>query len=182
MRRTLHIMLLAALSVAPSAVAAQSLSAGFAVTDVGAPSPFGLSFSLPIAPLTGTVGYTFDGFLTLIDARGDGVSATPSALPEFFRLGVFDGSSWFVVDDIGGTSAITGAGTTTQSASGTFDCSAIGACTLMRLDVAFELSGNEDQLIGSGTFTLQPTAVPEPGTLALLGLGALGMFRRRRAA
>ena len=95
---------------------------------------------------------------------------------------MFDGSFWFVVDEVGGTSAITGPGTTTQSASGTFDCSVIGACTLIRLEVAFELSGNEDQLIGSGAFTLQPTAVPEPGTLALLGLGALGMFGRRRAA
>ena len=46
-------------------------------------------------------------------------------------------------------------------------------------------SEDEDPDIDQGTiysFTLRPSAVPEPGTLGLLGLGLLGLGLTRRKA
>jgi hypothetical protein len=78
---------------------------------------------------------------------------------------------------VGGTADLLGPGTVAFTASGPFDCGV--ACTALRVTVSFTLSGY-DQASSTGTFTLVPSEVPEPGTLALLAACAIALVAQRR--
>lgn len=101
----------------------------------------------------------------------------------FFQLSPLDLAGFIVRTELGG-SELTGpvAWTTTAFDNAAFDCGATG-CDTMEVLISFTLSPG-DALTMVGRFDVEPAAVPEPATLAVIGLGlaGLGFARRRRAA
>jgi hypothetical protein len=162
---------------------------GLAVVDFGPPSTFGFFFSGPIVP-TGpgtTVAASIVGGLT--DFTGDGVSLTPTAAhtqvndvgPPTTNAGVDVGDPFAAPPGLPGAFYAYG-----PFGAGPMPGPAGGPFTSMDVSAEFTLSGGEDiaALTGFFSITEAPTAIPEPSTLALAGLGAAGLagWARRRAA
>ena len=56
-----------------------------------------------------------------------------------------------------------------------------GSVSSMQAMWGFTLSGGNTSASGSSRFTITGTTIPEPATVALLGLGGLALLRKRRA-
>lgn len=165
-----------------------SVSFYVGVTDVGTPSTFTLSITLPIVP-TGSpnlVSASVGG--TLTDVKGDGVSLTPSPGPLAW-VGTVGSPNTSLGVDVGPAASHTSApGSPPWSYSyGTFSAGPTagptpGPWTVLSGTFSFTLSGGEDVADLNGSLTI--TAVPEANGGLMVGaiaLGSVALWRRRRA-
>ncbi len=175
--RTVVSTLALLVAVGASSAQAQSLSYAVAVTDFGAPTVFGFSFLIPIAPTTGLYNYSVTLAATLTDGGDGAISMSPVApATSMFSFGV--GSTELSADALGSVTSSFGPLTFT----GMVDCGAI-VCSSLYAMLTFAGSGGDDFYGATGSIVLTQivSRVPEPGSLALLvlGLGGLAFMRRR---
>lgn len=155
----------------------------------------------PVAQVTWGA-YSFDGTSTLFSTAAPG-AATARASAQGAAGAVVGGIADGSVYPVGGGATYTGTAVVTQYS--TNDSSFTGALAVNGMSSSFGLAANRDVVVGAGssaanfyqfdpqtagnklgTFQLDGAgamtfqAVPEPGTYALLGLGALGMYFFRR--
>lgn len=178
-----------------------SLLFGSVAFDFGAPSSFGFTFILPLAPTVSNpsnVSDSFSGSVTNgpFPQADAGVTVTalapPPAIPvdgdgitemQVFTLSDDGGLTWKNVGlDVGVTESIplapSSSGLTSTYNMGPISTIAGGPWTHMRADINFRLSGGGDIFTFNGAKIL----IPEPSAvlLALTCLGALQLRRRSR--
>ena len=182
------------------------LSLALLLSIVGQASAIAITYSEQ-ATVTGTIGnFTFSNAVLTIWWTGD--TANVQNLGGFFEndaaantvnlsisgfgsalftdaLYVFDNQGAITVGFADAGSSILD---TVDNAFGTYDLTtAIGPITnssFIRPDVFFPTDQGPLNILSAGnsTFTATTSAIPEPTTLSLLGLGLLGVWRRRRTA
>lgn len=170
--RSIGVVLVSLLSGAQAQAAFISGSIG--VTDIGTPSTFSFTLSSPVSPnLTGMLTWSAVVSGTLTDSpQGDGISATP------FGGSIFEfiiGSTTVGTDTLGTITASPFSG----NYGGSFDCGLAG-CNSISSAVHFTGSGGGDGYGLSFQFDVNPASVPEPESLALVGLGLCGIAAVRR--
>jgi hypothetical protein len=167
-------ILLSALTFSPNPL----LSASVNVVDFGAGTDFAITFSGLLALGGDSFDYTLSGNAELTDASGDGVSAADRSV---FGL---DGLLFGAVDLVGlaalGSGGLSSPGSHPFApATGAASCI---ACAIQVLAISFGGSGGGDQFAFSSQLDIERaiSAVPEPGTMGLLGLGLALLYARRR--
>ncbi len=152
-------------------------------TDAGAPTTFLVTFAIPLIVSPGDLDYTLDG---KVDGKREARQFTKYTLNSnaghFFGL---LGDS--VPPDIVAVTAVSEslpadaseADIVAPTVNGTTNCL---TCDLFGLAMGFSGGGQGSMYAISGRFdVIEANSVPEPGTVALIGLGLAGLsFRRRR--
>jgi hypothetical protein len=168
--------------------------------DFGASSTFGFSISIPIVGITGANLVDASFIASVIDATGDGVSASPSLLGDPDG----DGTEEFQINELG--LAFTNAGVDVGHAFADAGPNTPGAPIAVPADVegpiagpagpwgfmksslGVTLSGSADSIAVNGFFQVTDNTttqvIPEPSTILLVGAGILGLgvasWRRKR--
>jgi hypothetical protein len=166
-------ILLSALTFSPNPF----LEASVSIVDHGPSSTFLINFTGPLNLGTDEFDYTLEGSATLTDATGDGVSAgTVTALG---LSGIVIGAVDFVgLASLGSTGLSVSGSQPLGQTTGSGNCA---TCANQSLSIGLVGSGGGDQYVVNARLDLTAaTAVPEPGTLGLLGLGLAVLFARRR--
>jgi hypothetical protein len=186
MRVNVAAVLLVLMLALPGSAAAVSLSLSVTVTDLGEPSAFLVSFSIPIVINAPTlVTASLSG--TLTDGGTDGVSIAPIS-------GALDSDGDGILEILVATvnsftvnlGVDVGPASTTAGAYGPFSAGPqayLGplAPTTLDLTLSFRLSGGGDSASFNGIVTLvEVAAVSEPATVWLLMSGAAVIVLRRQ--
>lgn len=176
-----------------------SLAFAASVTDFGAPSTFGFTFTLPLAPLVPNPSTVFDSLSgSVTNGSGDDGGVTVTAMPplgipvdgdgipeiQVYTLSDDGGLTWKNVGLDAGPTTFIPLAPFASGGYGIFNQGPIatipgGPWTHMRADINFMLSGGGDAFSFNGAKVLEP--IPEPSTVLLTLIAAAigGCFRRR---
>lgn len=151
------------------------LSVSGLITDIGAPSSFLITATLPIPEINGPATYAIGGNLTT-----DGQAGLVSGYSRFFGFFVNGTSLSSYVD------GPFGPGSVSFSDTGALDCGLIGGCVSIQNQFAAVGPGDSQTMTFSTSFDLDAgtSSVPLPASLPLVlaGLGCFAVLAQRRRA
>lgn len=160
--------------IAPSARAQGQIASGIVTSSGSGPYTYNLSFT-DAAGATSPIGSVWYAWVP----GGFFLPATPTSAsaPAGWTASIQGTSIQFVAS---GSSAFIAAGKTLSGFSyqASFSPSQLAAASNSGESVAYSAALFSD---GGNTFTVQPGPVPEPSSMALLAVGALGLLVRRQA-